>query len=227
MNQGTLEQHSARGWLEKCYAWACERLYHEFAWGYDLVSWVVSGGRWSRWRRAALDYVPANTNEEDAARTLELGFGTGELLIAMAQTKQNAFGLELSPAMQRVTAKKFRRQNVNLPRVQASAQQIPFATASFTSIISTFPAPYILDPSTLNECQRILAPGGRLIIVGLWTTLDHPWLPKIVPLFYGEPKQIMLDALCERFARADLHAQFLTHADGIVRVSVVVASKTA
>ena len=226
MDQGSKKRNQERGWIERAYAWACERLYHEFAWSYDLVSWVVSGGRWSRWREASLLYMAQKKPDGSAARTLEIGFGTGELLITMARAQHEIFGLELSPAMHRVTDKKLARKRLAIPRVQASAQQIPYATASFDTIISTFPAPYILDPSTLRECRRILAPSGRLLIVGLWTTIDHPWLRKL-PLFYGEPNQIMCDALYQRLAQADLHAEFLMHKDGITQVSVVVARTEA
>jgi len=37
--------------------WATYRLYHEFAWAYDVVSWLVSLGHWAGWRRIALDHV--------------------------------------------------------------------------------------------------------------------------------------------------------------------------
>ncbi|MCS6844103.1 MAG: hypothetical protein NZ528_07260, partial [Caldilineales bacterium] len=54
----------------RLYLWATQRLYNEFAWAYDAVAWLVSGGRWDRWRRLALDYVVGQP-------ILEVGFGTG------------------------------------------------------------------------------------------------------------------------------------------------------
>ena len=223
MNQGRKVENQKRSWLERAYAWACERLYHELAWSYDLVSWVVSGGRWSRWREASLLYM----RKMQTGRTLELGFGTGELLITLAQKADHKlYGLELSSAMHQVTDKKLKCQQLAVPRVRASAQNIPYATASFDTIISTFPAPYILDRSTLQECRRVLAPDGRLIIVGLWTTIDYPWLQEL-PLFYGKPTKEMRDAVCQRLAQANLHAEFLMHEDGRMQVSIVVAKADA
>ena len=32
-------------------------LYHELAWSYDLVAWLVSCGQWQNWGRAALPYL--------------------------------------------------------------------------------------------------------------------------------------------------------------------------
>lgn len=216
-------QNPNRNWIASLYAWACERLYYEFAWSYDVVSWIVSGGRWGKWRRAALDYV---VERETNGKTLEIGFGTGELLIEARQRGQTITGLELSPAMQAVTSRKLRRNNLRIPRVQASALQLPFASESFDNIISTFPAPYILAPETLRECQRVLAPTGRLIIIGLWTTVELPWLAKLLPLFYGKADPDLVAAIDQRLAAAGLHAKFLEHADGFVRVSVLIAEKT-
>ncbi len=66
--------------LGRLYLWATHRLYNELAWSYDLAAWIVSAGRWDRWRRMALDYVTQQP-------VLEVGFGTGELLLAMARTR--------------------------------------------------------------------------------------------------------------------------------------------
>lgn len=51
-----------------------QRLYHEFAWAYDGVSRLVSGGEWRSWQRAVLPYIQSSP-------VLEIGFGTGYLLL--------------------------------------------------------------------------------------------------------------------------------------------------
>ena len=129
--------------------WATYRLYNEFAWAYDLVSWLVSLGQWAGWRRTALDHVSGQ-------RVLEVGFGTGELLIEMARRNLHAVGLDLSPAMQRVTARKMARRGVWTPRVRGVVQRMPFADGCFDTIISTFPAGFIAQPATLREVARLL-----------------------------------------------------------------------
>jgi ubiquinone/menaquinone biosynthesis C-methylase UbiE len=65
-------------WFARLYLWATHRLYDEFAWAYDLASWLVSLGRWSGWRRRALDHVVGQ-------RVLEVGFGTGGLLLELRE----------------------------------------------------------------------------------------------------------------------------------------------
>lgn len=133
-------------------------LYNELAWAYDAVSWAVSLGRWDDWRRAALPFVRGN-------RILEVGFGTGALLPVLQNEMCRVVGIEPSAAMQRLTSARLRWQAKTVPRVQGTAQHLPFADSTFDTIVSAFPAPYILDPCTHQEFARCLRPGGRAVIV--------------------------------------------------------------
>lgn len=165
--------------LVRLYLWAAERLYNELAWAYDLVSWLVSLGHWSGWRRVALEHV-------NGQRVLEIGFGTGELLVEAAHRGLEIYGLELSAAMHRVTARKLARRGIHVPRVRALAQAMPFAGGCFDTVISTFPAPYILDPATIREVARLLRPSGRFVIVGLYVEIKQPLLRRVVRLIFGD-----------------------------------------
>ena len=208
----------------RLYRWACQRLYDECAWSYDWVSWLVSLGRWARWRRFALAHV---TGRE----VLEIGFGTGELLLELAESDLNVVGLELSPAMHDVVQRKVQKQGVKVGAIQARAQAIPAADETFSTIISTFPAPYIMDAATLSECARLLkAPtregsGGRLVVVGLWVDVGSAWLRYIVPLFYGQPDAIFLDAFVQQLEAAGFAVQCKEEQDGIAQVGIIIADR--
>jgi SAM-dependent methyltransferase len=189
-------------WLARLYIWATVRLYHEFAWAYDLVSWLVSLGRWSSWRSSALDHVVGH-------QVLEVGFGTGELLQEMADRGLQAVGLELSPAMHRITTRKLSRRRLAIPRLRARVQAAPFADGSFDSIICTFPAGYILEPMTVREISRLLRlpdlsdghSGGRLIVVGMVVGMDCRLWRQSVQRLFGVERQAVL-ARFERLAMA-------------------------
>jgi len=180
-------------WLARLYLWATYRLYNEFAWAYDPVSWLVSLGHWASWRRMALDYVTGH-------RVLEVGFGTGELLVEMARRGLHVYGLERSPAMQRISAHKIHRRGIWVPRVRGVVQKTPFVAGCFDSIIATFPAGYILDPATLREVARLLrrpdpstaACGGRFIVVGLVLDTDSLLLRRAMRLISGTPAESVL-----------------------------------
>ena len=205
-------------WLLRLYIWATYRLYDEFAWAYDLVSWVVSLGQWSRWRRSALEHVVGR-------RVLELGFGTGELLLEMGRRGWRAAGLDSSPAMHRVTARKMARRGVWVPRVRALAQRMPFADTSFDSIVATFPANYIVDPATLREVARLLRPGGRFVVVGLSATTECRLLRRAVHLLFGVPVERILAHYHKIAQAAGLQVTLTTEGGGFFKVPAAVAER--
>jgi ubiquinone/menaquinone biosynthesis C-methylase UbiE len=130
--------------------------YREFAWTYDTVAWLVSAGLWNHWARTVLPHLHG--------RTLELGFGPGHLQLALA-TRPAVTGLDASPQMNALAARRMRRAGYQ-PRLTCGyAQDLPFPNAAFDTVVATFPADYILDPRTHAEVRRVLAPGGRLVVV--------------------------------------------------------------
>ena len=130
-------------------------LYYEFAWTYDLVSWVVSLGDWRRWQLAALPFVTGWD-------VLEIGHGPGHMLLALQNARFEVVGLDLSPYMGRQARKRTQR---TIPLVHGGVQDLPFETAVFDTVLSTFPTDYIVDPATLAEVYRVLRENGRFVIV--------------------------------------------------------------
>lgn len=150
-------------------AFAFSRLYNEFAWAYDRVSWLVSSGEWLRWQEAALPRLRG-------PRTLEIGFGTGDLLSEMARQGYLCYGVELSPSMLRIAKRKLKRNGEKAPLCRARAQEMPFRDRTFDSLVSTFPSSFILDPRAQGEMVRVLVPGGHLVVVDEGRLLGRdPW----------------------------------------------------
>lgn len=210
--------------LRRSYAWACERLYHEFAWQYDHVSVAVSANRWDAWRRLALAEVNI-AGAGCSAPLLELGFGTGELLIAAGQIAAPLVGLELSPRMHAVADDKLRQKGMAQPRVQATTLAMPFCAGSFQAVIATFPAPYIVQRQTLDECWRVLCSGGRLVVLGLWVTPVVRRHRLNMPLLYGEPSAEMLAQIVRRVDGAGFDVEVITRFAGDAEVGGLVAHK--
>ncbi len=220
MNASESRRAKLPPWI-RLYMWATERLYYELAWAYDGVSWWVSLGNWDRWRRQALDHACRFSG----GRVLEVGFGTGELLLEMKRRGWDVWGLDLSPAMHRVTARKLRRRGLALPHVRAFTQALPFGDERFDAVISTFPAPYILHPATLREIIRVLTPGGRLVISGLFSRVHKPWLRWLLYPIYGGATDAYLEHFRELMADAGFTVSIVETAEPIVSIPVLILEK--
>ncbi|HSV86421.1 MAG TPA: class I SAM-dependent methyltransferase [Levilinea sp.] len=139
-------------------------LYHPFAGLYDLVAAAVSAGRWVKWVYQVEPYLAGE-------RILELGHGTGHLQARLFEHGMTIFGIDRSSQMGRIARRRLYRKHAQPRLARATASALPFAPASFSTIVATFPAEYIADPNTLREIQRILAPGGRLVVLlSAWIT---------------------------------------------------------
>ena len=138
-------------------------LYHQFAWTYDLVAATVSLGRWKDWVQSALPYLDG--------RGLEIGYCPGHLQLSLYERGLPAFGLDESRQMARQASHRLHKKGF-LPNLSRGfAQNLPFLKNSFDTVVATFPSEYIFDPHTLTEIHRVLASGGKLVVVpSAWIT---------------------------------------------------------
>jgi ubiquinone/menaquinone biosynthesis C-methylase UbiE len=132
-------------------------LYHELAWSYDLVAWLVSLGQWQAWGRTTLPHLQGE-------RVLELGHGPGHLLAALAQRGFAPVGVDPSPTMARQAKHRLHKSDLAVPLARARAQALPFRSDGFDSVVATFPTNFIVHPQTLNEVKRVLTPHGRFVV---------------------------------------------------------------
>jgi ubiquinone/menaquinone biosynthesis C-methylase UbiE len=133
-------------------------LYHQLAWTYDLVAWLVSGGQWSAWRRLALTYAQLGP-------VLEVAYGTGGLFADMLEAGYKPVGLDTSPHMARLAGKRLRQRKLPLLLTRGKAQSLPFPSEHFATVIATFPTPFIFEAFTLDEIYRVMRSEGQLVVV--------------------------------------------------------------
>jgi len=170
-------------------------LYNQLAFSYDLVAWLVSFGQWADWRRTGLQYL-------QPGHTLELAFGSGGLYADMVARGIKPVGIDLSPYMARLTAKRLARRRLPGSILRSRAQALPFPTGHFANAIATFPTPYIFEAETLAEIRRVLvndrqAP-GRLIIVMQGELKRLGWLTPVLEWLYrvtGQREDLAPDPL--------------------------------
>ena len=104
-------------------------------------------------------------------RVLELGCGTGRVLIPLARVSRRVTGLDFSDAMlARARVRVARLKRAHRPRlIRGDMRQLPFADASFATVIAPYGVLQSLTgdadlASALRETARVLKSGGRLVI---------------------------------------------------------------
>jgi hypothetical protein len=99
---------------------------------------------------------------------------------------------------------------------------MPFAAGCFDTVVSTFPAPYILDTATLAECARVLDHGGRLVVAGLWVRVHGERLRRALPIFYTDPPDESLDQIAQRVENAGLRVDWRYESVGWAEIPVLI-----
>lgn len=127
---------------------------------YRFASTVPFAGQWRQWQRQILPRLQGHD-------VLELGCGLGDLFADMLEAGYACRAVEHSPQMVAAARETLRKRQIGSPSLilQGSAQRLPFADCSFDNVVSTFPSEYIYDPATLAEIERVLRPGGRLLVI--------------------------------------------------------------
>lgn len=99
-------------------------------------------------------------------RVLDIGCGNGSLLAALAPHIGSGVGADASPMM----IGRGQRRFGNLPNLRFLAipePSLPFADASFDFVISFMSFRYLDWDPIMGEIRRVLAPGGRILIVDM------------------------------------------------------------
>ncbi|MEA5362829.1 class I SAM-dependent methyltransferase [Amycolatopsis sp., V23-08] len=113
-----------------------------------------------------------------AGEVLEVAVGTG-LNLPCYPADVVLTGLDLSAGMLDIARERARGLGREVTLRQGSADGMPFADASFDTVVCTFGLCAIPDHVTaVGEMVRVLRPGGRLILV------DHvaasPWVVRVM-----------------------------------------------
>ena len=109
-------------------------------------------------------------------RLLDIGTGPGWLLLKLhpCAPQLRLTGLDISAAMVRKAKANIAQAGLtrDIEVVEAGAKHVPFPDGTFDLVVSTGSLHHWKDPiGSLNECHRLLKPGGTALIYDLLTKL--------------------------------------------------------
>jgi len=130
-----------------------------------------------------------------SGQVLEVAVGTGRNLTFYSQGVRIT-GIDLSPAMLEITRKRADQLGVDADLREGDAQQLPFADASFDTVVCTLSLCNIPDDRrAIAEMKRVLRPGGRLLLLDHVRSSSKAWLTAqrvLQPLFWWSSRDNLL-----------------------------------
>ncbi len=119
-------------------------------------------------------------------RILEIGCGTGNLLLAVARRQPDAevIGIDPDPAALRRARRKADRAGLPIRLERAFAGELPLPDGSVDRVLSSFMLHHLDDkekPRAMREIRRVLRPGGQLHLVDFaGVPARRRWIPRLV-----------------------------------------------
>lgn len=142
---------------------------------------------------ARLARVTDRLGRGPGALVLDAGCGSANWTAALAQAGYRVRGVDLSPGM--IAQGQLLLRELGLDAELASAEvgdveRLPFPAATFDAIVSFRVLDYAPRPgAALAEFQRVLKPGGRLVlaVLGALAPIKSEWWERFLPSYAGEP----------------------------------------
>jgi len=170
---------------------------------------AIAGSTEKKYRDWGLEKLSAQPGE----KILEIGFGTGHCLIALANAvgpQGQVIGLDISDGMLAIAQERLRQEGLN-ERADlhlGDATKLDFIeSGSLDAIFMSFTLELFDNPEiprVLQECQRILKPGGRITVVSMTKTNPpgvavrmYEWFHEIMPN-YADCRPIFARQALER-----------------------------
>jgi SAM-dependent methyltransferase len=119
-------------------------------------------------------------------RVLEIGFGTGRNAAYYPPDVERVVALDSNPGVERLARKRIEAAPVPIEFLLGAGERLPFENGSFDTVVTTLVLCSVSDvDSALAEVQRVLAPGGRYLMLEHGLADDakvQKWQKRLNPL---------------------------------------------
>lgn len=140
-------------------------------------------------------------DDVEGLRALELGCGACQFGIKVARMGARVIGLDFSAGQLAAGRENLTETRTHTPLVRASAEEIPFADASFDLVFCDHGATSFTDPHvTVPEVARVLRPGGAFVfnvaspfIWCCWPDGDEPAGHALTRPYFGGGRTLLPD----------------------------------
>ena len=197
-----------------------KNLFARIADRYDTMNRIMSLGLDCLWRRSALKYIEL----PEGCKILDLACGTGDFTIELARRWPNAeiIGVDLTPEMLDIARVKLSEAR-NVTYLTGDAQNLSMLEAKqFSLVVCAFGFRNFPNMAkALSECHRLLADGGRLVVLELFRptsriigTLVNTWIA-VVSRIFASGASTEYRYLRRSVANTVTATDFITMAEGI------------
>lgn len=144
-----------------------------------LIHWTLGRADVTEYRRWIIPRAEG--------RVLEIGVGSGLNLPLYGDRVREVVGIDPHETLNRMAVRRLRDACVPVVLVRGSAEDLPFANASFDTAVMTWTLCSIPDGRrALDEVRRVLRPGGQLLYIEHGRAPDPGvarWQDRITPLW--------------------------------------------
>jgi demethylmenaquinone methyltransferase/2-methoxy-6-polyprenyl-1,4-benzoquinol methylase len=153
-----------------------ETMFDNISDNYDGLNRVISLGTDTKWRKKVLKLV----SEVQPKTILDIATGTGDLALLFAKNLKadKIVGLDISEGMLSVAKKKVADTELanKVSFIKGDSEALPFEDNSFDVITVSFGIRnFETLEKGLEEIKRVLAPGGRFVILETSVPSKFPW----------------------------------------------------
>jgi ubiquinone/menaquinone biosynthesis C-methylase UbiE len=189
------------------------RIYARVSGIYDFWSFLTES--------KAVGQAVQMANIKNGETILEVAVGTGylfERIVSKNQAGRND-GIDLSPEMlekakKRLDPKRFHNYSLKV----ADAYSLPYPDLTFNLIMNSYMFDLLPEedfPRVLNEFQRVLKPGGRMVITSMthgrkWYSRFWDWLLHKAPGILEGCRPISLEDDINRSGFINIHAEYVS-----------------